>query len=305
MTNLIADGEPPMLTTTRFLRSPIATGVALVTLAAALTACAGLTTGGGGSAPTATAAPTNTTAATTCAQVTGFSGATPVNIANTEFPANTVVTAPTTTGGGPGQFMVNEYYGCAPNTDTNLTVQTGKGPEPFMHLQEFYGWAPSATFPNDGEIQTACAANSCLDFGQEHSRFLSLTNATALPNSLVTFHLLVTTAPTAPSCGSNFTNSPLKGYQLTAFSFNAPLPPLTLAAPDDASGGVRGEDLCGPGTVASITAFMTKALPAAGWTKGSSSQCIFSAQCWTKGSDAVSWQVTDPENWLVAYRQNV
>jgi hypothetical protein len=293
-----------MLSTLRFLRAPLATLAALLTLASALTACAMTSTGGGGASPTATVAPTTTDAATNCAQVSGFSGATPVNIANTEFPKDTVVTAPTTTGGGPGQFMVKEYYGCAPNTDTSLTVQSGKGPKPFMHLQEFYGWAPSSTFPNDGEIQSACAANSCLDFGQEHSRFLSVTNASALPDNLVTFRLRVTTAPAAPSCDSNFTNSPLKGYQLTA-AFNTPLPPLTLGVPDDASGGVRGEDLCGPGTVASITAFMNKALPAAGWTKGSSSQCIFSAQCWTKGSDAISWQVTDPKSWIVAYRQQI
>jgi hypothetical protein len=308
MNTLIADGETPMLTfppRLRLLRAPLAAGVALLTLTAALTACAGISTGGGGgSSPTATAAPTSTTVATTCAQVSGFAGATPVNITNTEFPKDTVVTAPTTTGGGPGQFTVKEYFGCAPNTDVNLTVQTGKGPEPFMHLQEFYGWAPSSTFPNDGEVQTACAANSCLDFGQEHSRFLSVTNATALPNSLVTFRLRVTSAPAAPSCDSNFTNSPLKGYQLTA-AFNAPLPPLTLGAPDDASGGLRGEDLCGPGTVASITAFMNKALPAAGWTKGSSSKCFYSAQCWTKGADAISWQVTDPKLWMVAYRQPI
>jgi hypothetical protein len=302
--NLIADGETPMLTTLRVLRAPLATGVALLTLAAALTACAGISTGGGGSSPTATAAPTNTVVATTCAQVSGFSGATPVNIANTEFPKDTVVTAPTSTGGGPGQFTVKEYDGCAPNTDTSLTVQTGKGPEPFMHLQEFYGWAPSPTSPNDGEIQTACAANSCLDFGQEHSRFLTVTNAAALPNNLVTFRLRVTSAPTAPSCGSNFTNSPLKGYQLTSF-FGAPLPPLTLAAPDDASGGLRGLDLCGPGTAASITAFSNKALPAAGWTKGSDSKCFYSAQCWTKGSNAISWQVTDPKLWMIAYRQPI
>jgi hypothetical protein len=301
---LIVAGEPPMLTILRFLRAPLATGVALLTLTAALSACAGITTGGEGSSPTATVAPTTTVVATTCAQVSGFSGATPVNIANTQFPTDTVVIAPTSTGGGAGQFTVKDYYGCAPNTDTSLTVQTGKGPEPFMHLQEFYGWTPSSTFPNDGEMQTACAANSCLDFGQEHSRFLSVTNATALPNKLVTFHLRVTTAPAAPSCGSNFTNSSLKGYQLTA-AFNTPLPPLTLGVPDDASGGVRGEDLCGPGTVASITAFMHKALPAAGWTKGSSAQCIFSAQCWTKASDAISWQVTDPKSWIVAYRQQM
>ena len=297
-----------MLTTLRFLRAPLATAAALLiltaALTAALTACAGISTGGGASTPTVTAAPTNTTVAKTCAEVPGFANATPVNIANTEFPKDTVVAAPTTTGGGPGQFTVKEYNGCAPNTDTSLTVQTGKGPEPFMHLQGFYGWAPSATFPSDGEIQAACAANSCLDFGQEHSRFLSVTNATALPNSLVTFRLRVTTAPAAPSCGSNFTNSPLKGYQLTSF-FGAPLPPLTLAAPNDASGGLRGLDLCGPGTAASITTFMNKALPAAGWTKGSDSKCFYSAQCWTKGSNAISWQVTDPKLWMIAYRQPI
>jgi hypothetical protein len=284
------------------LRAPLATVAALLTLTAALAACAVTSTGG--SSPTATAAPTNTPVATTCAQVAGFSGATPVNIPDTEFPNDTIVTAPTTTGGGAGQFTVKEYMGCAPNTDTSLTVQSGKGPKPFFDLQQFYGWAPSTTFPVDGEVQTACAANSCLDFGEEHSRFLSVTNAIALPNNLVTFHLRVTTAPAAPSCDSNFANSPLTGYQLTSF-FNAPLPPLTRAVPDNASGGLRGMDLCGPGTITSISGFMTRALSEAGWTKGSSSQCIFSAQCWTKGSDAISWQVTDPKSWNVAYRQPI
>jgi hypothetical protein len=302
--DLIADGETPMPTTLRFLRAPLATGAALLTLTAALTACAGISTGGGSSTPTATVAPTSTPVAMTCAEVAGFANATPVNIANTEFPKDTIVAAPTTTAGGTGQFKVSGYDGCAPNTDVSLTVQTAKGPKAFFDLQQFYGWAPSATFPGDGEVQAACAAKSCLDFGQEHSRFLSVTKATALPNSLVTFHLRVTTPPAAPSCGSNFTNSPLKGYQLTSF-FGAPLPPLTLGVPDDASGGLRGEDLCGPGTAASITAFMNKALPAAGWTKGSDSKCFFSAQCWTKGSDAISWQVTDPKDWMIAYRQPI
>jgi hypothetical protein len=299
---LIAAGETLVMIPLTRLRALLATAAALTTLTIALAACAATSTGG--ASPTATAAPTNAVVAKTCADVPGFASATPVNIANTQFPTDTIVIAPTTTGGGPGQFTVKEYSGCAPNTDVNLTVQTGKGPEPFLHLQEFYGWAPSATFPGDGEIQAACAANSCLDFGQEHSRFLSVTNATALPNSLVTFHLRVTTAPSAPSCGSNFTNSPLMGYRLTA-SFDAPLPPLTLGVPDDASGGLSGEDLCSPGTATSVAAFMTKALAAAGWTKGSSAKCFFSAQCWTKGSDAISWQVTDPKDWMVAYRQQI
>jgi hypothetical protein len=293
-----------MLTTLRFQRAPLATVAGLLILTAALTACAGISTGDVASTPTANTAPTSTTVAMTCAQVSGFATATPVNIANTEFPKDTLVTAPTATGGGPGQFTVTAYNGCAPNTDTNLTVQSGKGPQPFIHLQEFYGWAPSPTFPTDGEIQDACAANSCLDFGQEHSRFLSITNVIALPNNLVTFQLRVTAAPTAPSCGGNFTNSPLKGYLLTA-SFDTPLPPLTRGVPDDASGGLRGEDLCSPGTTTSVAGFMTRALTAAGWTKGSDSKCFFSAQCWTKGGNAISWQVTDPKSWMVAYRQPI
>jgi hypothetical protein len=298
---LIAAGETLMLTVLTRLRAPLGALVVLATLSAALTACA-ITSTGGSSTPTATAAPTNTPVATTCAEVAGFAAATPVNIVNTEFPKDTVVAAPTTSGGGTGQFKVTEYDGCAPNTDVSLTVMTAKGPKAFFDLQQFYGWGSSATFPGDGEVQAACAAKSCLDFGQEHSRYLSVTKATALPNSLVTFHIRATTPPAAPTCGSNFTNSPLKGYQLTTF-FNAPLPPLTRAAPDDASGGLRGEDLCGPGTAASITAFMTKALPAAGWTKGADSKCFFSAQCWINGSNAISWQVTDPKDWMVTYRQ--
>src|SRR5689334_20834320 len=77
MHHLIAAGETPMLTTLRFLRAPLATGVALLTLTAALTAaltaCAGITTGGGGggSSPTATVAPTTTTGASACAHVSG------------------------------------------------------------------------------------------------------------------------------------------------------------------------------------------------------------------------------------------
>ena len=50
---------------------------------------------------------------------------------------------------------------------------------------------------------------------------------------------------------------------------------------------------------------MNKALPAAGWTKGSDSKCFYSAQCWTKGADAISWQVTDPKLWMIAYRQPI
>jgi hypothetical protein len=299
--SLIAAGETPVKTSLARLRTPLATVAALLTLTAVLAACA--VTSGDASTPAATAEPTYPPVAKTCAEVPGFADATPVNIASTEFPKDTIVVAQTSAG-GPGRFTVKEYEGCAPNTDTSLTVQTAKGPKAFFDLQQFYGWSPSPTFPADGQYQAMCGANSCLDFGQEHTHFLDIGKITTLPNSLVRFHLSVTVPPDAPVCGSNFTNSPIKGYQLTTF-FNAPLPPLTRAVPDDASGGLRGEDLCSAGTVATITSFLNRALPYTGWTKLSDPKCVFSEQCWTKGGNAISWQVTDPKDWMIAYRQPI
>lgn len=274
--------------------------LALLVLPAALLAAAcGVSTVGGSATPTATPQPK------TCAEVPGFAAAAKINIPNAQFPDNSVGTTPTkTAGGGPGQFTITEFDGCAPNNTPDLVVNTGKGPKPLAALLPFYGWDPKSPFPADGQIFSPCAANQCFDFSSEHSRFLSVTNATQLANNLVTFHVRLAAPPPAPVCGSNFTNSPIPGYQLTGQN-GIPLPPLTRVAPDNASGGLRGQDQCSAGTVASITAFLNNALPAAGWTKGADTRCIYAAQCWTKAGNAISWNVTDPTNWMTAYRQPI
>jgi hypothetical protein len=84
-----------------------------------------------------------------------------------------------------------------------------------------------------------------------------------------------------------------------------PLPPITYVVPDNAA-GLRGYDLCSSGNDASITAFLTSALPATGWTKvASDTRCFYLGQCWTKGAAAISWHVDDPANWNIAYHPAV
>jgi len=286
-------------------RPQLARILALLFLPLALPAAAcGVSTVGRGNSPTPT--PTATPQPATCAQVQGFAAATPINIPNTQFPDNTVATTPTkTAGGGAGQFTITEFDGCAPNNTPDLIVNSGKGPKPLAALLPFYGWDPSSpSFPTDGQLLTACPANQCFDYSSQHTRYLSVSNATQLANKLVTFHVRLAAPPPAPSCGPNFTGSPLHGYQTTGQN-GMPLPPLTLAAPDDASGGLRGLDLCSAGTVASITAFLNSALPATGWAHGADSRCFFTAQCWTKGGNAISWSVTSATDWMTAYRQPI
>jgi hypothetical protein len=106
------------------------------------------------------------------------------------------------------------------------------------------------------------------------------------------------TTPTAPNCNSNFANSPIQGAQTSVEG--VPLPPVTYVVPDNAA-GLRGYDLCSSGTAASVSAFLTSTLPTSGWTKGSDPRCFYSDECWTKGGSAVSWQVSDPTLWHIAY----
>ena len=106
------------------------------------------------------------------------------------------------------------------------------------------------------------------------------------------------TAPAQPICNSNFTNSPIQGAQTSVEG--VPLPPVTYVVPDNAA-GLHGYDLCSSGTAASVSAFLTSTLPTSGWTKGSDLRCFYGDECWTKGGSAISWQVSDPTLWHIAY----
>jgi hypothetical protein len=107
------------------------------------------------------------------------------------------------------------------------------------------------------------------------------------------------TPPPAPTCNANFANSPIRGAQTSVEG--VPLPSITFVVPDDAA-NLHGYDLCSSGTVASVTAFLTTALPGSGWTKvASNAHCFYDDQCWTKGAAAISWHVDDPTDWRIAY----
>jgi hypothetical protein len=85
-----------------------------------------------------------------------------------------------------------------------------------------------------------------------------------------------------------------------------PLPPASSTVPDDASGGVRGYDVCSPGTAESVSAYMTGQLPAAGWTKiAATPACVYTSECWQNGSAVISWDAgSDPLDWHIAWRMS-
>jgi hypothetical protein len=115
---------------------------------------------------------------------------------------------------------------------------------------------------------------------------------------------------TLPTCSANFGPSNT-GAQRDVFFVGSgstafPVPPLSSIAPDDASGGVRGYDVCSPGTAASVKAYLDKEVPADGWTKVTTSDphCTIASNCWTKGGQFWSWgTISDPKLWTISYRQ--
>lgn len=274
----------------------LATTAALGCLVVVMTACTA-TTGTGGSSATATPA---ATAAPTCATLLpGAAPAAPIaGFTEVTFPAGAVTSAATTTFGGTAQFKALDYTLCFTGAPDDLT-----GPFSAHHSVTANllgaGWGVSTTFPYHGDAQQACAANC---FHSDDQRYLGLENITTVGGGLLTYRLRLAAPPAVPACNSNFTTTPIPGFQ-TSIN-NVPLPPVSRVAPNNASGGVRGTDICSPGTAATVTAFLNAQMPAAGWTKvASDPRCIFPAQCWTKGANAISWSVTDPTDWLLAYRE--
>lgn len=268
-----------------------------------LMACGAQTNVGGGQA--ATSAPPTATAAPTCA--TALPGAQPINLGANfvypiAFPASTVASAPQQTAGGTGLFTVYAFDGCSPNT-------TASGFTSFManaltNIQ--HAWASTTQFPADGGLMSACNSDPCYWNAKGGPiYYITFTNITLKGTGTVTWHARYATFDDGalPTCNANFSNSPVTGYQffVNGMTPPLPLPPFTLLTPDDAAGST-GMDLCSPGTVASVSSFMTSELAKEGWQQvASNAKCVFNAECWTGGSSVISWQVTDPTDWIIAY----
>ena len=241
--------------------------------------------------------PTATTTPTSCAQLPGLSGATALNLFGLTYPPGAVAAAPHNSAGGTGQFTISVYDSCAPNTDANLTFATGKGPTPFSKVLLFSGWAPSKTFPADGQFQSSCASQCFV--GPDGTQYMSLASITPVVNGLVTFQLIVATPPPAPTCDpSHFGNTnyvtSIQGPNNTTIY----LPPLTRVSTDMGGGYAGGviTSYCSAGSGASVNAFLQATLPNGGWTSNGPSS-------WKTSNGQLTWTmditVNTPVMWTI------
>ncbi len=261
----------------------VAAVLLVVVLAASLFAALRSQTPGG--APAASCAALLQGAAPAAA-VAGFSDVT--------FPTGAVMTPIASSLGGASQFTILEADVCYSGTAGALIGPVSAHSVTGNLLGA--GWGVSSSFPYHGDLLQSCPSQ-CYQMG--NTRYLGLERIADRGNGIFTYHLRLAAPPAAPTCNANFANSPIHGVQ-TAVE-GVPLPPITNVVPDDAA-NLHGYDLCSSGTAASVTAFLTSALPATGWTKvASNAHCFYGDQCWTKGANAISWHVDDPTDWHIAY----
>lgn len=286
---------------------------ALVLISACAFPSTGATSGNpnanpGGNATTPTAAPTAVPTATstptpTCAAVLSAAG--PVNLGGgfvypMTYPTGTVGTTPTLVSSGTGLFTVYQLSLCTPAASINAVANFYAAQLPALP----HGWIAVTSFPFDGGLLAHCGASCWFNPKGGPLYYMVFDSFVAHGSAVVTYHLRWAVAPDPPNCNSNFTSGPPAAqfvYYLPGYSPSLPLPPVSSTAPDD-SPGTTGYDICSPGTAASVSTFMTKELPATGWTKvASNSACVSTAECWTHGSAAISWSVTDPSQWFIGW----
>lgn len=247
--------------------------------------------------PTATATPTPT-----CANSLADAG--PVRLGASfnhpiAFPAGTVGTVPIVTASGTGLFTVRQVSLCTPASSISAVKSfyaTQLRPTP-------YEWLRQPRFPGDGGMMVACASSCWLNpQGGAPLLYMALDTFVQHGTAVTTYRLRWAVSPPFPVCGPGFASPAADGltYFLPDISPTIALPPVSTTIGDDAS-NARGFQICSPGTVASVTAFMLKELPANGWSATTSSRCVFNAECWGSGSAVMSWQVTDPLSWVIAW----
>jgi hypothetical protein len=240
---------------------------------------------GTGTGKVATGTSTASTSAYAAFKVTGVTmSVTPASIAGTTCGSNMTVTyqalfhVTSKSNGGTVQFdyTVNNGRGETPASLTFASGETSK-----VYTFTWSGALPADhTYPAPGGVQV----NS--------------------PNQLTSALMGPTgqcTAPVAPTCGSNFSSPMSQSYQstLTTYFGTVPLPPMSRTVPNDASGGIRGYDICSAGTASTITAYMEQNLPAYGWTLVSNSAGM---ETWKNSKGTINWSVSDTLEWNINWR---
>jgi hypothetical protein len=272
----------------------------------ALAACRSSPTTGTTATPTPTATATPTP---TCASV--LPGAGTINLAAAgfaylyTFPDGTVGTTPAVTANGTGLFRVQQFIACTSGS-------TISGVQSFFttHLPALqHGWLTSSTFPTDGGLMQSCAGSCFFNPKGGPFYYFVCDQFNNHGSGVITYRVRWAVSPDFPSCARSFYNTPglIDVFFVPGFSPPVPLPPISSLQPDDAMGGVRAYLVCSPGTVASVTAFMAKELPATGWTQvASNPACLYNVECWTQGTSAVSWDASGgATSWIIGWRSPV
>jgi hypothetical protein len=260
--------------------------------------------------PTATAAPLPTATATplpTCASV--LPGAAAINLQSQgfiypiAFPQGSVGAAPQQTASGPGLFTVYAFSVCTPNTTTGGVTSFFSTQLPSLP----HGWMGTQTFPADGGLMASCGSTACWWNPKGGPLYyLIFDQYSDKGNGVITYRARWAVSPDFPTCGANYSSQTAvrNVYFLPGYTPSVPLPPISSTVQDNSAGGVRGFDVCSPGTVQSVSAFMGKELPATGWTKiAAVPACLYAAECWKNGSAVISWDAgSDPLNWHIGWR---
>jgi hypothetical protein len=196
-------------------------------------------------------------------------GSTPVSgvaaFANIPFRPSSSSKVLNTFGGGVGQFTVTTYSVCAPATAVADIV-------PFYTAQmPANGWAVAPDFPINlnGQLHQAC-----VQCWQRESKTRKAAVSSPLAGSsagTTIYQLLIATPPPIPvaACRANEYSPATPTEFTTSFAPDIPLPPLSTQTLGEGAPGISNVHYCSAGTVASVNAFFTAALPASGWTLGS------------------------------------
>jgi hypothetical protein len=210
--------------------------------------------------------------------------------------------------GGTDLFTILTFQICSPNTTPSAVASFFA-----VHLPAIdHGWSLSPYFPDDGGLMQSCVVRCWFDA-------LSLDRVLAAPRwylvfddfavqgqNAVIYRGRIAEPPPFPACAQHYASSPTPNYYyyLPDYTPAVPLPPLTFMAPDNAT-QPSSYTLCSPGTAASVSAFMTRELPATGWKQVSGDmRCVYEEECWTNGGSALSWSVgsSSVSNWHIAWR---
>lgn len=211
------------------------------------------------------------------------------------YPPDSVATIATQSAGGTDLFSVFAFDACSPTTSVAAVRAFFATPPP--------SWSPSSDFPFDGGLMQGCGtAVACWSAsGAGPYDYLVLDQLQNAGQGAVTYYVRYAVSPDAASCPGPGTGGP--DFLLPNFGPGpqVPLPPMSRAGENDAP-HLHAWDVCSPGTVASISTFMRKELPATGWKAiaTSNAACSFTS-CWANSGQTISWSVSDPAQWFVGY----